>query len=98
MRTVTLETPLKRGEQLITSVSIFAPAGTGWLRGVKLFDLAQMDTLSLTTVLPRITDPALTEPEIRNSLSAPDLFQIGAEVVDFLVPKSARVRADAATE
>ena len=95
MKTLTLETPLKRGEQTITEISILRPTGTGWLRGIKMFDLAQLDVVALTTVLPRITEPALTEIEIRNTLSAPDLFQIGSEVVDFLVPKSARAVADA---
>ena len=90
MKTIVLETPIARGEQLLTEVSLSSPRGTGWLRGVKIFDLAQMDVAALTTVLPRITDPALTESEIRNALSAPDLFQFGAAVADFLVPKSAR--------
>ena len=90
MTTITLESPIRRGEQEIREIAFLTPAGTGWLRGVKIFDLAQMDVAALTTVLPRITDPALTEAEIRNTLAAADLFALGAEVVDFLVPKSAR--------
>ena len=85
-----MENPIRRGENFVPVVEIIAPSGTGWLRGIKIFDLAQMDVAALTTVLPRITHPALTEAEIRNTLSAADLFALGAEVVDFLVPKSAR--------
>jgi hypothetical protein len=98
-KTITLEQPIRHGESLITEVSILAPTGTGWLRGVKIFDLAQMDVAALTTVLPRITAPALTEQDIRNTLVAPDLFQLGAAVADFLIPKSARAEnADAPQE
>jgi hypothetical protein len=98
-KTVTLEQPIRRGESFVPMVEILSPTGTGWLRGVKIFDLAQMDVSALTTVLPRITAPALTEQEIRNALSAPDLFQLGAAVADFLIPKSARAEnADAPQE
>jgi hypothetical protein len=53
MKTITLETPLKRGENTLV--------------------------------------------EIRNALSAPDLFQLGAAVSAFLLPKSAQA-ADAQDE
>jgi hypothetical protein len=90
MTKITLEQPIHRGESQVTEVEILTPTGTGWLRGVKIFDLAQLDVAALTTVLPRITVPALTEQEIRNALCAPDLFQLGTAVADFLIPKSAR--------
>jgi hypothetical protein len=92
-KTVTLEQPIRRGESFVPVVEILSPSGTGWLRGVKLLDLAQMDASALTTVLPRITTPALTEQEIRNALSAPDLFQLGTLVADFLIPKSVRAES-----
>ncbi|MDR1853499.1 MAG: phage tail assembly protein [Azoarcus sp.] len=90
METVTLDHPFKRGEQEITTVTLLEPTGTGWLRGLKLIDLASLDANALTTALPRITEPALTEQEIRASLHPADLLQLGAKVVDFLSPKSAR--------
>lgn len=49
-----------------------------------------MEVTALTTVLPRITSPALTNDEI-NRLDLPDLMQLGSEVAGFLVPKSAKV-------
>jgi hypothetical protein len=59
----------------------------------------QLDVASLTIVLQRITAPALTEHEIRNALSAPDLVQLGNAATDFLLPKSARPEnADAPQE
>jgi hypothetical protein len=89
MKTIELDHPFSRGDVTISSVGVRQPAGTGWLKNVKLFDLMQFDVAALTTVLPRITDPALTEQEIRTKLHPADLFQIGSAVVNFLLPKSA---------
>jgi len=88
MKPITLEHPIKRGDTLLTEIRLLEPQGTGWLRGIKLFDLMQMDVGALTTVLPRLTDPALTEQEIRAQLHPADLIQLGTEVAGFLAPKS----------
>jgi hypothetical protein len=86
---ITLETPLQRGEQTITDITLRKPSA-GELRGLSLVSLLQMEVTALTTVLPRITNPALTSDEI-NRLDLPDLMQFGSEVASFLVPKSAKV-------
>lgn len=89
-KTIELDYPIKRGEQEIKEITLIKPEGTGWMRGASLMALMQMDTAALTMVLPRITQPPLTEPEIRVKLAPSDLFQIGAEVAGFLLPKSAQ--------
>lgn len=89
-KTITLDSALKNGDQEIKEITLFKPAGTAWMRGVKLADLLQMDVSALTAVLPRITQPTLTEAEIRTKLDPADLLQIGAEVAAFLLPKSAQ--------
>jgi hypothetical protein len=86
--TITLDTPLTRGEQTIDVVSIRRPAA-GELRGVKLVDLLQMDVTALTVVLPRVTTPALTAQDVAR-LDPADLVQLGSVVSDFLLPKAAR--------
>lgn len=88
-KTITLDTPIKNDGEEIKEITLFKPAGTAWMRGVKLADLLQMDTAALTTVLPRITTPPLTTQEITAKMDPADLFQIGAEVASFLLPKSA---------
>jgi hypothetical protein len=93
MKEITLDHPFARGEQKLEKISILEPPGTGWLRGVKLFDLVQMDATALATVLPRITTPALTEEDIRGKLHPADLFQMGDVVAGFLLPKSAKAAA-----
>ncbi|MDR1349372.1 MAG: phage tail assembly protein [Zoogloeaceae bacterium] len=88
MKPINLEHPIARGDTEVTVIHFLEPRGTGWLKGVKLFDLMQMDASALTTVLPRVTEPALTEHEIRTALHPADLVQLGAEVAAFLAPKS----------
>ncbi len=84
---VTLDTPLKRGEQTIRMIELRKPRA-GELRGVSLFDLMRMDVAALQTVLPRISTPALTAHDV-NQLEPADLFQLAAEVAAFLAPKAA---------
>ena len=88
-KVITLETPLQRGDQTIAEITLRKPSA-GELRGLSLVSLLQMEVTALTTVLPRITSPALTNDEI-NRLDLPDLMQVGGEVASFLVPKSAKV-------
>ncbi len=89
--TVELDTPLTRGKQTVAKITVRKPL-SGALRGVNLVDVMQMDVLALTKVLPRITDPALTEAEIRN-MDPADLVQLGTAVSGFLLPKRAREEA-----
>ncbi len=83
---VELDEPIKRGETEITSVTIRKPK-SGALRGVRLVALMDMDVTAMTEVLPRITDPALTKPEIM-AMTPGDLLNMSIEVVNFLLPKS----------
>ena len=88
---VALEEPIVRGEQTIDSVQVRKP-GAGELRGTKLTDLLQMDVAALQLVLPRVTQPTLTSPDIAK-LEPADLLALGGELVNFLLPKSERAIA-----
>ncbi|MOA64741.1 Phage tail protein E [compost metagenome] len=57
---------------------------------MSLTDLLQMDVNALITVLPRISTPSLTAPEV-SRMDPADLLQLGSVVAGFLLPKSARV-------
>lgn len=89
--TITLDTPIVRGETSIGTLVLRKPA-SGELRGVSLIDLAQMDVLSLRKVLPRITTPTLTDIEI-GRMDPADLLQCGVAVGSFLLKKSDREAA-----
>ena len=88
-RTVTLDQPLKRGETEVTTITLRRPKA-GELRGLNLRTLSELDYTALESLLPRITTPMLSKQDVAE-LDPSDLMQLGAEVVDFLLPK--RVKA-----
>lgn len=87
-QTVTLDTPIVRGETKIAIITLRKPHA-GQLRGCSLASLLQMEVDPLIKVLPRITEPAITETEAAK-LDPADLLQLGAEVSNFLLPKRAK--------
>lgn len=84
--TITLETPITRGEQTITSIALRKPAA-GELRGVALADLLRLDVAALITVLPRITSPTLTPQDVQQ-LDLVDLTALGTELLGFFMSKA----------
>ena len=92
--TVTLDTPIKRGDNEITQIEVRKPL-TLALKGVSLTELLQMKVDAIGQVLPRVTTPTLTKPDIDN-LDPADLLQLGTAVIGFLLPKAQR--ADFQTE
>ncbi|MQT34863.1 phage tail assembly protein [Pseudomonas helleri] len=87
-QTVTLDTPIKRGDQVITELTIRKPS-SGELRGIALTDLLQMNVTSLTKILPRLTSPSVTEQDVAR-MDPADLVQCGSQVADFLLPKASK--------
>lgn len=85
--TITLNTPIKRKDQEITALTLRKPM-SGELRGCSLMDLTQMEVGALVKVLPRITDPSITDQEAAR-LDPADLLALGVETVSFLLPKQA---------
>ncbi len=83
--TVTFQEPITRGKNKIDSVRLRVPKA-GELRNLALADLLQLDVNALKTLLPRISNPTLTEQEVA-SLHPADLVQLGGKVVSFLVPQ-----------
>jgi len=88
---IDLDQPIKRGETEIKSITLRKPL-SGELRGVNLTDLLQMDVSALVRVVPRISEPTLTEHEVQG-MDPADLFQIGTGVVSFLLPRSMKTVA-----
>ena len=86
--TVTLDTPIKRGNVFITEVTLRKPSA-GELRGVSLAELLQMKVDALQTVLPRITNPILHKQDMA-TLDPADLVNMGTVVVGFLLTKETK--------
>jgi len=82
---VMLDEPIKRGAQTIDVITLRKPK-SGELRGLSLQEILQLDFNSLQKLLPRISTPTLTEQDVAN-MDPADLTQLGAELVDFFVPK-----------
>lgn len=85
---ITLDEPIKRGEQTIDSITLRKPK-SGELRGVSLADVLQMQTDALITLIPRLSTPSLTAPEVRQ-MDPADLVQCGGEIAGFLLTKRAK--------
>lgn len=90
--TVLLDTPIQRGNQTITSVTLRKPT-TGDLRGTTLNALANLDVDAMRKVLPRISTPTLTEADVLR-LDPADLMQLGGEFADFLLSKAVKASMD----
>ena len=84
--TITLEEPVLRGSEQITTVHLLRPRA-GDLRGMMIANLLQMEAGAITQLLPRITTPTLLKHEVDN-LDPADLIAFAMEVANFLVPKS----------
>lgn len=95
-KTITLDTPIKRGDNDIATIALRKPA-SGELRGVTLTDLLQMDVAALSKVVPRISEPSLTEADLAR-MDPADLVQIGGVVAGFLLPKAALAEAGLPTD
>lgn len=88
---ITLETPIKRGETAITSLTLRKP-NSGVLRGASLRGLLDFMTDDIIKVLPRISEPTITDHEAAR-MDPADLLQAGGVIADFLLPKRALERA-----
>ncbi len=90
-QTIVLDEPLKRGDTEIDKIVIRKPSA-GELRGVSLSALGELDVAALERVLPRITNPTLTQHDVAKMAPA-DLMQCGVAVAGFLLKKAMRREA-----
>lgn len=93
VRRFTLDFDVKLGDQVLitagTEVTVRKP-GSSELRGLTLGALSQLDVNALHELAPRITSPVIH----KNAMMDPaDLMQLGAEVMDFLLPTAVKPAA-----
>ncbi len=86
---VPLDYPFNRGDKQIDAITLRKPKA-GELRGLSIADIAQQDVNTLIKLLPRISDPRLTEDEVGN-LDPADLMQLGIEAGSFFLPKAVQL-------
>jgi len=88
---ITLETPIKLGnEQTIERVTVRMPR-SGDLRGLALVEMGNLEVDTLTKLLPRITMPSLAAPMI-DQLMPYDLLNLGRCVSSFFSSKKERAQ------
>ncbi|SOE91881.1 Phage tail assembly chaperone protein, E, or 41 or 14 [Burkholderia sp. D7] len=87
-----LDTPLVRGKQSITHVTLRKPT-SGELRGTSLSDLVNLDVAALQKVLPRISSPTLTDADVAR-MDPADLVQLGGIFSGFLMPTAVKLKLE----
>lgn len=85
---ITLDNPIKRGDQVITEVTLRKP-DAGTLRGTKLVDILQGDFDAHMKIMPRITDPILLAPELER-MAPEDFSEMIAGLMGFFMTKEQR--------
>lgn len=90
-KAVTLDNPVKRAGVSILRVTVRKPMA-GDLRGTELAKVYNADVGSMTLILPRITEPTIHKQEL-NAMDGEDFAALSGEVVNFLLPRSARTEA-----
>ncbi|MGR6981223.1 phage tail assembly protein [Testudinibacter sp. P27/CKL/0425] len=88
---VTLTQPLRRGENELTEITLLKPSVLS-LKGLKMFDVLQVDVDAYIQLLPRITTPALTKTELQN-MDPVDFTVLCTETIGFFVPSEATLEA-----
>lgn len=85
---IELVEPIVRGETQIISLILRKPKA-GELRGLTLQDLLTTDVSTIITLVPRISDPILTDVEARD-LDPADLAEIGGVIRGFFMTRAER--------
>lgn len=91
--TITLATPIKRGDTAIEALRLRKP-NAGEMRGLSLTDLTNCEVGAVLTLLPRISEPTLTRPEC-DQLDPVDLMEVAGQVRLFLMSSAERASVEA---
>lgn len=94
--TIKLSKPVMRGENEITSITLHEP-NAGSLRGISISDLLNLNTDAITKLIPRISDPKLTEQEMQR-FGLRDLANMGGAIANFFLTDEERAAATADTQ
>lgn len=91
---VPLDNPLKRGGEVISSITLRKPLG-GATAGTKMVDVLNLDLIAASKIVPRISSPTITAQEFL-AMDVEDCTAIAGEIAAFLLQK--RQKAEAGLE
>jgi hypothetical protein len=94
LQTIELSAPIVRGEMTYTKISLRKPKAGELRGGLTLSDIIGLDIGALLKLIPRITEPPLTDPEC-NDLDPADLTEIGGAIRGFFMTPAERRMLDA---
>ena len=83
--TITLSQPIIRGDREISDLQLRKPKA-GELRGLSMADIIGMETTAILKLVPRISDPVLTDAEAAD-LDADDFTEITGTIRGFFMTK-----------
>jgi len=89
---IKLENPIVRGTTTITDLALRKPRA-GELRGLTLQDIIGSDVVATLKLIPRITNPPLTQEEAEE-LETEDFAEIGGAIRGFFMTESQRKLID----
>ena len=89
---ITLINQITRGENQITEITVNKPTVPA-LKGLKMFDVLQMDVDALQVLLPRVTSPVLHKADFA-TMEVADFTELAAAAVGFL-GKNSEVETEA---
>lgn len=93
--TVTLQSPVQRGDDAITSIRLRKPKA-GELRGLKLESILSSDVSAILSLVPRISEPALLAHDC-DGLDIADLAEIGGAIVGFFLTPAQKAQMELLT-
>ena len=93
IETVTLMEPIQRGEKIIEELQLRKPKA-GELRGLSLQDVIGLDIGTMLKLLPRITEPALTDDEAAD-MDPADFTECAGTVRGFFMTAAERKMIEA---
>lgn len=93
-QSISLADPIRRGEQVIETITLRKPRSGELRGGINLQDLMVCDVATVLKVLPRISDPVLTPDECDN-LDPSDLAQMGGTIRGFFMTPAEKSAIDA---
>lgn len=92
--TITLSSPIKRGDTEITELGLRKPKAGDLRGGLTLQGLITTDIAALLVLIPRISSPPLAPHEVED-LDPADLTEIGGTIRGFFMTAAERMMLEA---
>lgn len=82
LNTVTLSAPVRIDGEEVTEITLRKPM-TGELRGLSMIDILRMDVNAMIRLLPRISQPPLSEGQLASEIAPEDFTDLASRTVLF---------------